>query len=41
MFSIAVDTKDLQTNYKREDEFLPWLIKFAMSIGRKHWSTSW
>ena len=35
MFSIAVVTKVFQTNYKRDNEFLHWLIKFAMCPGRK------
>ena len=30
MISSAVVLKVFQTNYKRDNEFLPWLIKFAM-----------
>ena len=35
MFSSAVVVKVFQTNYKRDNEFLHRLIKFAMYTGRK------
>ena len=39
VFSRAVVVKVFQTNYKRGNEFLHKLIKFAMCIGRKNCPT--
>ena len=36
VFSSTVVTKVFQTNYKRENEYLLMLIKFAMYTGRKN-----
>ena len=36
VFSSAEATKVFQTNYKRDNEFLHRLIKFAMCTGRKN-----
>ena len=40
VFSSALITKVFAANYKKVNEFLHWLIKLAMCIGRKHWATS-
>ena len=36
VFSSAVITKVFAANYKKVNEFLHWLIKFAMCSGRKN-----